>query len=159
VQLLAGWNLIPGALARSINTNVGPLYTYQEGDSQYEAVTELGDLPETNGYWVYFDRPTLVFFADQVSYNECGPLRNTPISSVTRPLPPGQWVMVGNPFHGATVIGADIVLTYNPSDGFQEATTLGNGQGAWVYSGAGGLLTLTSTTAPSSLAPANAVLP
>ncbi len=61
--------------------------------------------------------------------------------------------MVGNPasWDSATVSGADTVLTYNPDGGYQQATTLGIGQGAWVTAASGVTLSVPSP-APLSLA-------
>lgn len=149
VQLAARWNLIPGGLAKPINTNIGPMYTYQAGDSRYETVTPTPDTPDTNGYWVLFDKPTTVGFGDLIYYGQCGPSVMLPVSPVTLDLPAGQWVMIGNPFTAATVTGADVVMTYDPVNGYQETNTLGLGQGAWAYSASGGAVTLTPATQPA----------
>jgi hypothetical protein len=41
-----------------------------------------------------------------------------------------------------SIQGADIAYTYDPASGFSRATQLQPGQGAWVYSAAGGTITL-----------------
>jgi hypothetical protein len=144
VTLTAGWNLIAGALAHNINTNLGPFYTYQTGDQGYEAVTAVQDAVDTDGYWVLFDQPTPVFDFDLARYGGCGgPPFTSPPEPLRAVLPPGQWVMLGNPFRAATVTGADVVLTYAAPQGYQTTQALGPGQGAWAYAAAGGTVTLT----------------
>lgn len=125
-----GWNLIalpPGAY---IPGPLGPLYTFQAGNTDYQ-VAQNGQ--SGLGYWAYFSTPTTAVL----------PL--TLPDSVTLQLPAGQFIMVGNPSSKtATVSGADIVYTYSPTDGYQATTTLQPGQGAWVFSYNGGTVTITS---------------
>jgi hypothetical protein len=143
VSLVAGWNLISGALAHNINTNRGPLYTFQTGDQAYEPLATAPDAIDTAGYWVLFDEPASVFDFDLSRYRGCGPPPGQVAGPVTVPLPAGQWVLIGNPFPSATVSGADAVLVYDPTSGYQTTATLSLGQGAWAYSATGGDATLT----------------
>jgi hypothetical protein len=123
-----GWNLIAVPLNTTIPGPLGPLYTYQAGDTTYEMVqnTQPG-----LGYWAFFSTPTTA------TLSAGSPQR------VSLPLPAGQWVMVGNPgSFPATVHGADMVYAYNPSTGYQQTTALQPGQGAWVFSASGGTVTI-----------------
>jgi len=152
VQLPAGWSLVSGGLARDINTNVGPFYTYAPSEGQYEATPDARDLQESIGYWAYLDQPTSVFDLDVGNFGACieasSFYRGPPPSPVTVGLTPGQWVMIGNPFLQATVTGADAVLTFDPPSGYQETQTLNLGQGAWCYSANGGTVTVAPTATP-----------
>ena len=129
----AGWNLIAGPTGFAAPGATGPLYTYQAGDTAYEATPAGSPLQPGDGYWAYFAAPaTLTLTAGSAQ-----PLE--------RPLPAGEWVMIGNPFTtNASVAGADTVDTYAAAGGYQATTTLAPGQGAWAFSNAGGTLTLTS---------------
>jgi len=51
-------------------------------------------------------------------------------------------MLIGKPFEAATVIGADIVLTYDPANGYATTVRLSLGQGAWAYSAAGAMVTV-----------------
>jgi hypothetical protein len=67
-------------------------------------------------------------------------------SNFVVPVPPQHWIMIGNPFSGAvTVTGADAVYTYSSTDGYQPATALQPGQGAFAYSVAGGAISMYPT--------------
>jgi hypothetical protein len=126
----AGWNLIAVPLTTNIPGPLGPIYTYQAGDTAYE---EVQNLQPGLGYWVDFDAPTTATLS-----------AGSP-QSVSLPLPAGQYIMVGNPgSFPATVRGADAVYVYNPSTGYQQTTTLQPGQGAWVFSYSGGTVTISN---------------
>jgi PKD repeat protein len=130
VALQPGWNLIAVPDGATISGPLSAMYTYQAGDSGYEAVqnTQSG-----LGYWAFSATPA----------TETLPL--TGPQTVTQPLPPGQWVMLGNPGSTvATVVGADVVYVYSPDIGYQPTTILQPGQGAWVLSLNGGVVTITS---------------
>ncbi len=134
----AGWNLVAGYQATIVLDPEGPLYTYQAGDSAYQALPFWTVLEPGTGYWAYFDGPGEVYGA--------GP---PPLPQpVTLDLPAGQFIMIGNPFaSSASIEGADdyadIVYTYEPGNGYTRARSLAPGQGAWAYSAAGGPITLT----------------
>lgn len=106
VTLPPGWNMVsftalaaafppPPALA------VGPAYTLQAGDSDYESLPQPGtpgqELLRIGGFWIYLGR------AAQISFTPGGRDRLAEI------LPPSQFVMIGNPSsEPATVFGADV---------------------------------------------------
>jgi hypothetical protein len=126
----AGWNQIAVPQNTNIPGPLGPIYTYQAGDTAYE---EVQNLQPGLGYWVDFDAPTTATLS-----------AGSP-QSVSLPLPAGQYIMVGNPgSFPATVRGADAVYVYNPSTGYQQTTTLQPGQGAWVFSYSGGTVTISN---------------
>jgi PKD domain len=129
VNLQTGWNLIavpPGATLQP-----GPIpmpYTWHAGDTQY---TGVQNNQSGVGYWQFLDH------AAMLSIPSGSP------ATVTIQLPPGQWIMVGNPgSRTATVKGADVVYVYSQGSGYQQTTTLQPGQGAWVFSNSGGPLTI-----------------
>ena len=60
-------------------------------------------------------------------------------ASVSISLPANHYVMGGNAYNGsATVSGADVVYSYNATQGYSSNTTLNLGQGAWLFSRSGG---------------------
>lgn len=132
VNFQPGWNLIanpPGSSAMGPGPWPMP-YTYRAGDTAYVGVQNN---QSGVGYWQFQDNPW------SLSIPSGSP------SSVTIPLPVGQWIMVGNPgSRPATVKGADAVYIYDQVKGYQQTTTLQPGQGAWVYSTNGGTLTISS---------------
>lgn len=145
IAVPAGWNLLSGTPAAFLNLNVGPLYSYRAGDSDYEAASPSRDLPTNSGYWAYFVAPT------QVSLGCYGGGIRRPgvvVRTATVDVGPG-WTMLGNPIiasEPATASGADAVYTYDPTSGYQPTSTIQPWQGAWVYSASGGTITFTSSS-------------
>jgi hypothetical protein len=112
----------------------GPLYTLQPGDTAYEVLPPNTPLEAGVGYWVHFNQPTSIVFP-----------QGTNTVPVTRTLPAGEWVMVGDPFAtAAQVSGADAVYVYDAATGYTLTDTLQAGQGAWAYAKMGGTVTLRS---------------
>jgi len=131
IPFQSGWNLVGGANGGTINGVSGPMYTFQAGDNAYEIVSPGTPLIPGRGYWAYFPTTGTITL----------PLVQPQTQTV--PLPPGAWIMVGNPSSSpVTLFGADIAYTYNPATNYQPTTTLGPGQGAWVLSFGGGTLTI-----------------
>jgi len=140
----AGWNLVGGPGGWNVRhgpgpgfiTLPGPFYTYQAGDSDYETVSAGVPLPAGAGVWGYNPAPQTVdgWAGGMLPY-------------ITMPLPAGHWIMVADPSPWpAEVTGADIVYIYDPIDGnYVETTALRPLQGAWVWSGTGGTVTVSST--------------
>jgi PKD repeat protein len=137
VTYQVGWNLASGPAGTTFAQADGPLYTYQAGDTSYETVANTTPAAAGHGYWAYFTAPTTMSLA--------GGSATLPMSIT---LPAGQYVMVGNPSttQTVTVSGAEVVYTFNTaSNSYSPASgtaTLAPGQGAWVYSSAGGTVTL-----------------
>ena len=133
LAVTTGWNLIAGPTGTTASGAASSLYTFQAGDTAYEPSPAASPLDAGVGYWAFFSAPATLTLASGST------------QPVTRPLPAGQYVMVGNPFTtNASVAGADAVYTYSASGGYQAATVLSPGQGAWAFSSAGGTLTLTA---------------
>ncbi len=125
-----GWNIVAAPTGTSIAGASGPLYTFQTGDTVYRtaSTTQSGF-----GYWAYFPSAATA----TIPYS--GP------QTVTKSLQPGQFIMIGNSSSSQAVVsGADIVYIYNAVSGYQQATTLQPGQGAWVLSYNGGNVTISS---------------
>ncbi len=134
VNYPAGWNLVAIPPNTRIPGPLGPLYTYQAGDTAYETVQNT---QQGYGYWAYFNTATTATLS-----------AGSP-QSVSLPLPVSHWVMVGNPgSFPATVKGADVVYTYNPAitsgNPYTTTTELQPGQGAWVFSYSGGTVTISN---------------
>jgi hypothetical protein len=147
VSLPAGWNLIAAPPGTTIGGLKGALYTLQPGDNTYEASELTDGTTFGDGYWAYFPQGTLITLASgrQTSY--------TVIAKAGQPL------LIGNPsgLSPATVSGADAVLTYDPLNGYQSVDVLPPGRGAWVFSTAGGTITVTPLPATSAAARSLAV--
>ncbi len=132
VSFAGGWNLVAGTAGAPLIGAANPLYTLQAGDSTYEAVSATTPLTAGEGYWAYFP----VASTGTIPVGSAGPM--------TVPLAAGAYVMIGNSGSTpATVSGADSVLVYSQSSGYQPVTELQPGQGALAYSAAGGTATIT----------------
>jgi hypothetical protein len=132
-----GWNLVGGGNGQTFPQANGPLYTFQAGDTAYESLANSAGITGGRGYWAYFNSPTAVTISG-----------SGPSLPFTATIPAGQYVMVGNPSTTAsvTVSGADVVYTFNTATnsytGGGATGTLAVGQGAWVFSNAGGTITI-----------------
>jgi plastocyanin len=130
-NLAAGWNLVAGPTGTVAPGANGPLYTLRAGQTAYDSVPSGTPFEGGVGYWAFFNAPAVLSLP--VVANQ--PFR--------LPLPASQWIMVGNPNSSAvTVSGADSILTYSSAQGYQTASTLLPGQGAWAWSTTGGTLTI-----------------
>lgn len=128
VTYASGWNIVAAPAGTAFSGANGSLYTIQAGDTNYETVTAGSPLKAGAGYWLNIPGGA------QATLPTASPL------PVVVQLPPGQWVMVGNPgTTTATVSGADSVLIYDPGSGnYNQTTQLQPGQGAWTVSYSGG---------------------
>jgi hypothetical protein len=133
VSYATGWNLVSGPLFTDFAPASPPLYTFQPGDTDYEKVNGSQDTRDGWGYWAYFNSPATVTLL----------AGNT--DPYTVPVFGGQYMMIGNPSgtQPATVSGADFLYTYSPDAGYQPATTLAPGQGAWALALQNALVTVT----------------
>jgi PKD repeat protein len=132
VSFAAGWNLVAGAAGSALAGAVGSLYTLQAGDSTYETLSPTSALNAGEGYWAFFPGAS------------SGSIPPGSTGAVSVPLAAGGYVMIGNSgTTPATVSGADAVLIYDPIGGYQPATVLEPGQGAWAFSASGGTATIT----------------
>jgi hypothetical protein len=133
VSYPAGWSIVAGPSGTALSGYVGPLYTYQPGDTDYAVLGADEPLVPSEGYWAYFGG---------TGY------QTVPLSgsrSITLNLPALQWVMIGNSRGtSATVTGADAVYVYAPTTGYVATSTLSPGQGAWAFSSNGGSITISS---------------
>jgi hypothetical protein len=147
----AGWNLVavPAGTPFSLSD---ALYTAQPGDTSYEEVLPSQGTTTGFGYWARISP------ANQGGYS--APVQLSPGSdrpySITAPA--GTWVMVGDPSGvlPAAVEGADVAYTFDPTLGYQPVSVLQPGQGAWVTSINGGVVTLRprqGTAQPSAALP------
>jgi len=133
ITLSPGWNLVAGPNGQTYPQAANPLYTFQAGDTNYETISNTTGISAGKGYWAYFSS------TQQVT---CQGSATLPFSIS---VPAGQYIMIGNPSatNTVTVIGADAVYTYDPVAGqYVSTTTLRPCQGAWVFSNAGGTITL-----------------
>lgn len=144
----AGWNLIsapPGTDLAAVND---PLFTLQASDTGYEPVHPADGGTTGYGYWAFFSADTSLQLAPGSS------------DPYTITVSPGQFVMIGDPsgVAPASVEGSDQTLTYDPINGYHQATVLQPGQGAWAVSQSGGAITVTPQTVAGS-APAPSATP
>lgn len=129
--LAPGWNLVayPNGVVST------PAYTLQSGDTGYEVAKPGTVLTPGFGYWVQTSNPSAIPLSDGRS-------------SVTIFAQAGQPILVGDPSGvlPATVVGADVLMTYDPYNGYQYISdnTLQPGQAAYAISFSGGQLTLAS---------------
>lgn len=134
VTYAAGWNLVGGPAGTTLMGANGPLYAFRAGDTSYETVSAGSPLTAGVGYWAYFN----------TAVTETLPMNMGQPSAM--PLPAGQFVLIGNPNSVPMIVtGADTVLTYDAVHGYQAATMLQPGQGAWAFSNNGGSLTMRSS--------------
>jgi hypothetical protein len=134
----AGWNLV--AIPAGTDFFVAStIYTAQPYDLGYEQSPPSQGTITGYGYW-----------ADITSVDASGYSRGVGLTSgssapYTINVPAGQWIMVGNPSGMllASIQGADTSWTYDPVNGYQPTTILQPGQGAWVASAGGALVTVT----------------
>lgn len=127
----AGWSLVAAPEGTRFPGLDGALYTLQAGDDTYEALPPNTPAAAGEGYWAYFPAARTLTLDPGAVY-----------ATVT--LPPGQWVLIGNPSGDRTlpVVGADAVFTYDPLRGYRFTGQLQPGQGAWAYSAAGAVATI-----------------
>jgi len=137
VTYAAGWNIVAGPSGTTVTGASGSVYTLQPGDASYETLPSGGTLKPGAGYLADFAASTTATLP-----------MVTP-ATVSVQLPPGQFVLIGNPGNtNATVTGAGTVLVFNPTtSAYTAASTLAPGTGAWAESDAGGQITITN--APS----------
>jgi plastocyanin len=132
----AGWNLVGGPTGTVLSGAIGALYTFRAGDTAYETQAVTTPLAPGNGYWAYFATPV----------TESLPLSNSQPAAMQ--LPAGHFVTIGNPSSlPMSVTGADLLLTYDATRGYQTTTILQPGQGAWAFSNNGASLTMAPAVA------------
>jgi hypothetical protein len=121
VTYAPGWNLISGPEGSRVSGAIGNLYTLQPGDSDYESMPVSSLLKGGYGYWAYFP-------------NGGSLVAGTSTSNYQPNVAAGQWIMIGNPsaVADATFVGATLAYKYTPGAGYQNATSIPAGQGAWV---------------------------
>lgn len=131
----AGWSIIGVPVGTAITGNIGALYTYQAGDSDYEVLPVGTELQPELGYWAYFPHKSEVQLAPSVASANVNGLP----APTTLVLPAGQWVMVGDPYGlPVTITGMDRLLFYSGTQGYVQVSGLEPGEGGWAYSAAGG---------------------
>ncbi|MGI8551139.1 MAG: hypothetical protein ACR2PL_10215 [Dehalococcoidia bacterium] len=129
-----GWNLIAAPPGTVLSELPEALYTLQPGDTGYEQVDSRAETTACYGYWAYSKYRTIVGL----------PAGNDVPYSVG--APPNQLILIGDASgrRPATVTGADAVYADDSASGvYQQTGTLQPGQGAWVYSAAGGTVSIT----------------
>jgi len=146
ITYAAGWNLVAGPEGSHLSGATGSIFTLQPGDTDYEVFAADSPLRGGYGYWAFFPSGGSITLA--------GGSNTFSVASI-----PGQFIMVGNPSQAVvTVSGADTAFTYTPSGGYQNATAIPPGQGAWVMGSQIDLAGSGPTSAPVTSAPAVAPL-
>jgi len=133
----AGWNLVAAPAGTNFSV-ASTLYTAQPNDPGYEQSLPSDGTADGIGYWAD------VTSVDISGYSRAVTLTAGSSDPYTVSVPPGQWVMVGNPsgILLASVQGADVSYIFDPVNGFEPSTVLQPGQGAWVGSTAGAVITV-----------------
>jgi len=133
----AGWNLVAAPPGTNFSV-ASTLYTAQPNDPGYEQSQPSDGTIAGFGYWAD------VSSVDISGYSRAVTLAAGSSAPYTVSVPPGQWVMVGNPSGMllASVQGADVSYVFDPVNGFEPSTVLQPGQGAWVGSTAGAVVTV-----------------
>ena len=129
-----GWNLVAGPAGTVFPVG---LYDWNAAQGGYQQVATGAPIQAGQGYWAYFPQPTTVA------------LRSARQDAVSIPLAAGQWEQIGNPSAtaGARVSDADAVYVYDAArGGYGSSSLLAPGQGAWVYSAAGGTAVIAAAT-------------
>ncbi len=104
VTFTPGCRLLTGPTGTIVTGSSGPLYAFGPGSTTYSILPPGSPLQAGVGYWAYFTAPTPASLAFATS------------GESTATLPPGQFVMIGNPDDTvATVTGADALFTWNGS--------------------------------------------
>lgn len=131
-----GWNLIAAPPGTDLS-QVEVLYTLQAGETDYESVDAAQPTMAGYGYWAYLAPST----ASDTAMLTLAPGSSTPY---TVHAPPGQPTMIGNPsgLWSATIRGVSAAYTFDPATGYQPATALRAGQGAWAVADDGGTITV-----------------
>ena len=141
ITYAAGWNLVAGPEGSHLSGATGSIFTLQPGDTDYEVFAADSPLRGGYGYWAFFPSGGSITLA--------GGSNTFSVASI-----PGQFIMVGNPSQAVvTVSGADTAFTYTPSGGYQNATAIPPGQGAWVMGSQIDLAGSGPTSAPVAAAP------
>jgi hypothetical protein len=131
VMYSSGWRLASGPAGTVLTANQGYIYTLQPGGSSYQVVPPGSALQAGVAYWAYFRQPTRVT------------LQTAEPQYLTRTLPAGQWVFVGNPgLTTAQVTGPDCLYALNASGNYAPVSGLEPGQGGMAFSIKGGTATI-----------------
>jgi hypothetical protein len=141
ITYAAGWNLVAGPEGSRLTGASGSIFTLQPGDTDYEVSAADSPLRGGYGYWA--------FFPSGGSITLTGGSNTFSVASI-----PGQFIMIGNPSQAVvTISGADTAFTYTPAGGYQNATAIPPGQGAWVMGSQIDLAGNGPTSAPVDSAP------
>jgi hypothetical protein len=125
ISLSVGWNLVDAAVAQA---DGGTNMFFWNGTQYLTTTSGNGE-----GVWQYESTPQSVTM----------PTDNTAYYSVQ--VGATEWGMIGNPYsipQTVTLQSGDYAFTYAPGSGYSSAqtgsVTLQPGEGAWIYSAAGG---------------------
>lgn len=130
VTLSAGWNLVDQAVLDALQVQTGQVYSdFWNGNSYQSTATSVAD-----GLWVYTATSTTIA------------VPAPSISSKTITIGAKAWGMIGNPYStsvSVTLQQGDVAYTYDPStaqysQAYTGTVSLAPGQGAWLFSAAGG---------------------
>jgi len=126
VNYAAGWNLVAGPQGSTLSGATGNIYTLQPGDTDYQTFDAGSALHLGWGYWAYFPTGGGITFPGGVA-------TENDYTTYTVHRDPVQFTMLGNPsLRVVDVDGANLLYTYTAAGGYQSATSLTAGQGAWV---------------------------
>jgi hypothetical protein len=129
----AGWNIVAAPTGTVLTGVSGSLLGFGPTSSNY---TEVASTSIVGGraVWAYFAGATDVA------------LDTTAATFSQTVLPPNHFAMIGNPSttQALAIHGADLALSYDAAKGYQPVTQLAVGQGAFVLSRTGGVVSVGS---------------
>lgn len=127
----SGWNLVAAPTGTALSGVAGTLLGLGSVSDGYTEVARSG-LVGGRAVWAYFPAATDV------------PLGATAATYTQMVLPPDHFALIGNPSTTVTlpIRGADIALSYDAASGYQPVTQLKVGQGAFVLSHSGGVVSV-----------------
>jgi len=120
ITVNAGWNMV-GGYQISPPASAQAVWAYSPSSGYYQP---SGSEPAGTGVWEKFSSPT----SQDISVAECA-------GAVTLTVVPKQWNLVGNPCSAQMAVPGGLhSYSWNQSrNAYDAVTTLGVGQGAWVY--------------------------
>jgi hypothetical protein len=131
VHYASGWNLVAAPTGTVLSGVSGRLLGFGPVSNGYAEMASSG-IVGGRAVWAYFAAATDVTMgATAATYTQML-------------LPPNHFALIGNPSTTETlpIHGADIALSYDLSGGYQPVTQLKVGQGAFVLSRSGGVVSV-----------------
>lgn len=145
ISYAAGWNLIAGPDGSTVTGAIGSLYTLGPDGVSYQTLATTSTLQGGVAYWAYFPS------AGSLKLPATAVFGSKAVAGAA-----DTWQMVGNPSSISTIQlvspsadSGDVALTFDSKKNqYAAATSLKVGQGAWVITKNGLVLTDPAVTPP-----------